>query len=433
MKKTRLLFTGWICSLLLTALGCSNPLQRATPIPPAPSETPSPVPTATFTPSPTVSPTPVPTLTGGLQLIELHMLDEMVGWAWTSSPARTTLLMHTDDGGNTWADVTPPGSLHYDQEDDWAFFLDGRAAWLMIQGPSDDESVLLRTQDAGETWVSHSIEIDLDRFEFEDQNDGWGLSSEVQEESWLVRFYRTDDGGQTWTGMAVPAPPSYSEYAGDPEGFRGCDSCGDALYYDPAHVILLYSDETSTEGSLGVRLSVSLDQGVSWEDLELSLPDPLPPGGQVFSQWPAFVDRVNGFLSVRITNQAFPDEAAYDLLAIYVTTDGGWTWELVSTIDNPTNELLPKVEFVSTLDGFARCGNDLCATHDGAQTWRLVAVQAQFAPQGSGQPIFQFDFVSPQTGWVLAGSAGETEIETSLWMTNDGGLTWSGLAPAFIP
>jgi photosystem II stability/assembly factor-like uncharacterized protein len=425
MKKSIRHAIAWLWVLLLITAACNNPWHPTTPAPHA-SATPSPVSTATLTPSPTASPT-AESLPATAQLVELHMSDDQAGWAWASDGSGDTWLLHTEDGGITWIIVGPRISVSYNLSSDLSFFLDSDSAWLLLHGSSGAGPIFVRTRDGGNTWTSMTLDLDLDRFEFQDQENGWGQSSEIRGGSWFVRLYQTGDGGLTWTPVILPAPPSYGTASDDPEVFKGCNTCGDSFYYDPSHAMILYSDQYSEPANL-VRSSISLDQGKTWHDIGLPLPQPEPPGGQIYTQSPAFVDGRNGFLSVRITNQAFPSEDLYDIFAVYATHDGGLSWALSSVVDNPGHQPYQVAQFFSTTDGFAECGDFLCATHDGAKTWQPVAAETQFATGESGRAIFQSDFVGAQTGWVLSGTVTNTQIKTILWTTGDGGLTWTQLA-----
>ena len=81
------------------------------------------------------------------------------------------------------------------------------------------------------------------------------------------------------------------------------------------------------------------------------------------------------------------------------------------------------VDFVSLQDIFAICGNDLCATHDGAHTWQLLHSNLDF------DNVPEIDFTSPSIGWAIATDGSSY----NLWKTIDGGARWTELLPTLIP
>jgi len=88
-----------------------------------------------------------------------------------------------------------------------------------------------------------------------------------------------------------------------------------------------------------------------------------------------------------------------------------------------------RADFVSLQDGFARCGIDLCATHDGAQTWKTLHSSLNFSTNSNTDYVFHFDFVSATTGWAITTDG----TVATLWKTVDGGTSWTKLAPTLVP
>ena len=87
------------------------------------------------------------------------------------------------------------------------------------------------------------------------------------------------------------------------------------------------------------------------------------------------------------------------------------------------------MQILSSKDAFVRCGRNLCATHDGAQTWQTLPDNLNFdSAQGGPDYVSQFSFVSPTNGWAISGDS----PATTLWRTTDGGLSWTKLAPILL-
>ena len=123
-----------LCSLMLAGCGSVTPRNQPTPALVSPSLSPTAVPLSTMTATPTeeIYPTftPAPTLTAipsleagqALTLTNIYMSDEQSGWGIDVSDH----IVHTDDGGHTWKDVTPPSGAYRDAG---FFALDEDIAW----------------------------------------------------------------------------------------------------------------------------------------------------------------------------------------------------------------------------------------------------------------------------------------------------------------
>jgi photosystem II stability/assembly factor-like uncharacterized protein len=434
MKANRSPVMKLIGILLITSFACSNPLQNlaSTPImgvQPAtatlqsPTSMPGLAYSPTFMPSNTPSTTPWLTMTSNaaavstpsLKLYNLYMSDEKAGWARALDAEGTPNLLHTMDGGRTWLNVTPrlPNSPIYNH----SFFLDAQSAWLLVGAYS---LTLARTQDGGETWRIFPLSIVFYDIQFESINDGWGVHTDWHGGSWYMRFYRTVDGGETWTPFSVPQPTSNGIIT-DPDGFQGCN-CGDSLYYDPLRLVLLLSETYADIPASFVHLFMSTDWGKSWRELKLPLP-PSQTGVFVESSWPTFVDKLNGLLGVHSAERGTKD-SRHDFVAIYVTHDSGLNWKLSMAFENPLHPSDMKIDYATPLDAFVPCGKNLCATHDGAQTWQTLTSNLDFMSTQAGGTLLDYDFVNAATGWAIS-KAGDG---TTLYKTNDGGASWTEIA-----
>jgi photosystem II stability/assembly factor-like uncharacterized protein len=209
-------------------------------------------------------------------------------------------------------------------------------------------------------------------------------------------------------------------------GLQLCNPCGDRLYVDPLRLILTHGDLAANPGG-GLRLDLSTDLGRSWTGIQLDLPARSYDSDWIVPAPLTFFDDHQGLLPVQMQDPSAsgPDTAS---LVLYLTSDGGRTWRSGSTVLKGVN-LFDTVDAVSPLDVFIACGGDLCATHDGGQTWVVLHSGLSFVAADTGEPVTQFDFVNPSTGWALAGKAGSS----SLYETQDGGASWTKLPAVLLP
>ena len=139
-------------------------------------------------------------------------------------------------------------------------------------------------------------------------------------------------------------------------------------------------------------------------------------------QEPVFFNQQDGFLPFNIIKYKSDRSQEYCILAIYATHNGGQTWIPNATLVENVH-LNTIMDFVSLQDIFAECGNDLCATHDGAHTWQQLHSNLDF------DNVPEINFASPSFGWAIATDGSSY----SLWKTIDGGVRWIKLSPTLIP
>jgi len=412
MKKTAIpILLGLVLGLLAA---CSRPASL-TPTALPTASTPV-VPTSSPLP-PAAAPAPITSLTG------LNMMDAGTGWAWATRPDNSASLLYTRDGGQTWSDVTP----NLPVVSFGGFFLDAQTAWVQSYDSDKNTNSLVFTADAGKSWKVTNPDLPFSNagLTFQSATTGWAETYDVGAGQAYVKLYLTQDGGATWTQAALTDP--VSGQAGPDGALHLCNICGDTFSYDPARTVVT-SGELANEPSGSVNLSISTDTGKTWKNLKLPLPGSQFKGFVNAPQMPVFFSALDGLLPVYLVDDAASAPTS-PRIAVYVTADGGLTWKARPTfVENAA--AFGQVNFVSLQDGFTRCGPDLCATHDGAQTWTDLAPSGlDFSSSATTDYVFKFDFADAQTGWAIT-TDGTT---ATLWKTADGGATWTKLAPVLAP
>jgi photosystem II stability/assembly factor-like uncharacterized protein len=122
-----------------------------------------------------------------------------------------------------------------------------------------------------------------------------------------------------------------------------------------------------------------------------------------------FVSATDGFLALRMAGDAAQT-------AVYVTSDGGETWQLTPT-------LIPNAgasDFMSEQEAVIYNGEQFYVTRDAARSWATVTPDIVF-----GDSFATMDFVNPNSGWIIT----LAEEHRSLYRTQDGGATWLPVFP----
>jgi photosystem II stability/assembly factor-like uncharacterized protein len=449
MKNSIYLLLGLVLIFLLVACQQSTPTEIVTPTPLAQNQNGLPVtltreptlqpaltptPTSTYQPTaivtrvmltPTASLVPTTLLTPMVEagqlitLTILSMANESVGWAIDSA----NHIVRTTDSGLTWTDVTP---INLAASNISGFFLNAQSAWAYDY--YEPANGLAHTTDGGNTWSIMAKSLPLPAYAsitFLNDEDGWAETYDVGAGQAHLTLFKTQDSGATWSQIMLSTPGDrLSEDLGT---LHLCSICGDSFYYDPVRMMIT-SGDLASDPTGKVILFVSTDFGNTWQELHLNMPSSKYNDGLVDPQLPVFFNAKDGYLPFGIVKFSSQGSHVYDVLAVYATHDGGLSWILNSTVlENVKNTMLGHsvIDFVSPMDAFVACGNDLCVTQDGAQSWQKISSSLNFAYAEGIEYVEWFDFVSPAAGWAFT----QDGSGYSLWGTTNGGLTWLEITP----
>ncbi len=394
-----LLLALWGCALLTAAQETSAPPTQA-----AAAATDVP---ATGTPASPPGETPTPTQAlaetaalpqahqpaRAIRLLSVAMQGELTGWGWNENA-----LYRTEDGGATWAEVSPPG-LPASQGWLSVFCLDERAAWIIVPDPQDyEKGLLFRTADGGVAWQSFPVPFGGGQFQFLDDRNGWALYvAGAAAGSAPADIYRTQDGGETW--MKVYGIDPARE---DPHGLPFSGMKNGLSFADDSHGWV--TGAVPMEGY--AWLYQTQDGGRTWQHQALALPDGYA-NAMLSIDPPRFFDPQHGLLPVLLS----ADSQAW---IFFTTRDGGATWSATTPVAGGGS-----YDFVSPQEGWAWDGKTLHSTRDGGQTWTAQETNVDLS-----QMLTRLDFVNSAAGWALAMDA---DGQTCLYKTVNGGLTWASL------
>jgi len=348
------------------------------------------------TPSPVESIAPI---VSDPQLFSIQFISSLDGWGITE-----TEVVRTDDGGETWNNVTPDGltDVGYSTVRD---FLDANHAWLLIvdQNNFPFGGTLYATEDGGNTWTISATPFSSGYMKFLDADNGWMMADLGSGAgSMAVAVYQTTNGGSTWTRTFTNNTDD--EGASDTLPRGGIKQLFVPLNMDTAWIGgVVY--ETGT-----VYLYRTDAGGEFWYKINLELPEEASKGELSVLQVKLISDS-QGFLAVR-----FSTTDKIEIL-LFFTTDAGTTWTLA-----PERLMgLGFVEAPSATEVIYYFADQFQITKDAGNTFETITPDRSF-----GDTVLGMSFVSASTGWVLTF---DENGHRSLYKTADGAKTWSVLVP----
>lgn len=193
---------------------------------------------------------------GSAAILAATFLDAQQGWLVTRAMDEKGeprfALARTADGAQTWQtfqlNLFEPGDVHALVSAAYLQFLDANTGWLLLkQQTSSAFSVgtFFKTHDGGQTWTPLTVPV-AGEFQFTDEMNG-----EVNDRG--TRYF-THDGGQTW------ASPTETKYAAVP-----LESAAPAVRWEKS-----VSGECGERGCWQtIRLLQTEDDGKTWSTLPL--------------------------------------------------------------------------------------------------------------------------------------------------------------------
>lgn len=375
-----------LLSITLIFAGCGS-LQKPDVIKPAPPTTPAP-------PAQDQGGAAAETPKGiKLDTVDyVKFFDEQNGLAISEAKS----LYRTQDGGNTWIDITPDTTGRISERA--IFFIDKNNGWVSIgdfdratQDTGEYRGEVFITHDGGEKWNKSNVKSLMGpQMYFIDKDNGWILDHRgagmMHEE---VAMLRTADGGLTWETVNQVDPQNEKHgdlpFSGDKSGFTFINKdTGFLTGYTPVdNSVYLFKTE---------------DGGMTWQDASFAVGKDLA-GGQYNSYPPVFFDEKNGLLPT----------IGGEKLVVYFTSDAGKTWGNPAIL-NASGYMADKIDFLNMNNWFVSDGSYIYATTDGGKTWTKALPNMDIAD------ATEIEFVSVDRGYMV--------LNNKLYTTQDGGHTW---------
>lgn len=147
-----------------------------------------------------------------VELYSVRFSSKKKGWVVGSVSKRErvidSILIYTDDGGDSWRTQRAPSRVELIHID----FVSDKRGWIV-----GDAGTILFTRDAGASWTKQNVagaNGTLYHVDFRNDKDGWVVGEKGT-------ILRTSDGGETWS--AIPSNTNVTllsiQFASDSEGW----------------------------------------------------------------------------------------------------------------------------------------------------------------------------------------------------------------------
>jgi photosystem II stability/assembly factor-like uncharacterized protein len=246
--------------------------------------------------------------------------------------------------------------------------------------------------------------LPISRFKLLAPDIGWAATNDA--------LFRTTDGGKSWSDIT---PPNPHHLAFNPNH----DNLASISFQDSNQGIVALAYQTTTESDdWSFDLSRSVDGGKSWNTTAVILPG-LRPNQLVGTADMTFSDPLHGWINVGLKSSS-----AFQLGAVFATTDGGLHWSPLAgdpSLDGPILSL-------STGRGWllAHDGDELYFVNGGAASAVSLLCPVEFGVCVDTKydlPVFSDQLHGYEAVTYLQASTGR--IIAALFHTNNGGSTWN--------
>ncbi|MDQ7097020.1 hypothetical protein REC12_25835 [Desulfosporosinus sp. PR] len=320
-------------------------------------------------------------------------------------------LRRTTDGGKTWGSLTYPELTFGEFFNGLVIdFSSPKAGWIAVGSSDEPSTIVLHTDDGGDNWVITRLSnitgiISLD---FIDDEHGWLLANTQGGAmgSFEVELYATTDGGNHWSEImdakADLQTPGSLPFAGHKSGMNFQDS----------------QNGWSTGGigsSDDLWLYETNDGGHTWKTQDI----PYPPTiaklyAYPYTSPPKFFSSNEGIFKATFHGE----EDNSGKVAFYSTTDSGKSW----TPSRPITVIGPFVsDFVSLEEGWVIDKNGIRSTIDGGKHWTKITPNVEFT--GIEDLNLISSTVGFVTTFIPARDKSSQDI-WKLYKTKDGGHSW---------
>lgn len=382
----------------------------------------------------------LPAMATSSSIRALSFANSTQGWATPNTGAASGTILHTSDGGATWASqytTSKPyneiaaldalNAVAVGSTPQTAYVTtDGGASWAehptgltCTNTPVEFEagriwvggnaSNILASDDGGDSWTSQIATSPLISIEWADQNVGWAVAGKTQQG--LTR--RTTNGGLAW--LSVPGNPGGAivQFEDANAGWMLWDGNSPIVWrtLDGGTTWTSSYAGYSSQGSTYGMFFLGSDSG--WVFGGHGIVRRSTNGGATWTTQSTGTTRevMDLVFTTPTTGWIAGGNGSGGMPFIRRTTNGGGSWQGQTT---PGDSRISGLSFLDSNQGWAiTYDRHILKTVDGGSTWTTTSQ----IPGTNGRSIAMVDAL---TGWATVSSGAVSNV----YRTDDGGTTW---------
>ena len=361
---------------------------------------------------------------GSEDLLDFHVQNETTYWV----AGEYGSLFKSDDSGDTWNLAVDIDTLGFSKSSDSFYgveFLNDEVGFAVGQTyDNGDIAFVLKTTDGGDNWTrltTHEFDYIVRDIEIGENGEiilAGGREQHNETESNAI--YISDDEGDTWEIISA---------AGGTLQWKAIDKIGEQW------IAVGITGATTRFTSASDELEESIITGLDIIDVEFNGENNgiLSTGGKVQGsiyvtydggetwQQSLALDGRKDINSVSFTDQGIAWAIGTDywtgdsVWLIYYSPDMGenWTQIPVNLPDYEKTDDMQHVQFLDSQTGFIKAGGKFLKTTESGASWTELEITGGY----SNNDFHSFQFIDEDTGWLV----GSDEIAA----TTDGGASWT--------
>lgn len=387
---------------------------------------------------------PIHTIAGALA--DLHMINTMDGWSQsmhfpTGDTSIYFTILHTTDGGVNWKTVLKCSPYQGSGGKGSGFATcpsDFRSATIATVLETEQSQLnIYHTSDGGQSWQRSTIQAGYLETPpvFVDAMHGWVLATDNYPgndpgSAYIgkeIALFRTVNGGQTWQRILSTKATSQLPNTSDDAYGTAPLTASARMQFATSSTGWMAGTSYRMDSSSFSWLYVTHDGGLTWQQVSIPFP------AQSMIAWPpTFFSSQDGLLPV-LTSGPAPQYTPGTML--FATHDSGQTWTGTPIAFDATN-----AAYMDMSHAWVQTSNSnkhtFYTTSDGGSHWTTGQMHSAF------KNIRNVSFVSPLVGWALAdnrtmffpepGGGLRTGDVIALLKTVDGGHTWQEIARSVV-
>ncbi len=353
------------------------------------------------------------------RLTDFQLLSASAGVAWGITRNELRIYV-TQSNGKTWDNVSPAKTVSFSEPPVYGssiFFLNQKNGWVARNANGVGQTLILHTVDGGQNWnvATFNDNGTVLGMYFINEKTGWVMTSTDESNHQKGKaFYRTEDGGDSWTRLMKSS-----------SSINSADQTTNELPQSGTLIGMSFRDNKhgfiTLEKDGQPSLYTTADSGKTWTASASFLSKEVKSCDRITTGKPQFygTSKTSGWMNIGCVKGT---QTSY---SGYFTEDGGKTWTHVAYTLKPQTGINQTMgpTFLNRKQGWSLIDGIIYTTQDQGHTWKALPANDTLQKTIANYPeMAKLQFFSKDVGWLLV--AKNEERRSLLMQTTDGGKSW---------